>query len=159
MQVEEGYVKVDPLALDIDVLEDALWRIGKGKYKTEAALLLLSFHGHWLRRAAFRSHVMVERPADDPNGPLWASVDWEAIAGEIGRPYDPAVGGDQMAQSSSRELRVLRIAASLGGGGLVDLSDVLDAGFDQTNARLVQAAVVHAMQGFTGAADLWPVRP
>lgn len=158
MTVEQGYVALDSRHVDTDVLEDAMWRLAKGSWKQEAAVLLLTFHGHWPSRPAFREHVEVTRQDNDLDGPLWAEIDWPALGAKLGRPFDPEHDGDQLAQSSSRELRILRLAASIAGGQPVDLNDALDSGYDDTNARLVQAAVVHAMRGFDQASALWPVR-
>ena len=151
-------VEIDDLS--VGDLEDALWRAAQDYLAAEAAVLLLTFHGTWLRRPAFRRHVTLlqDEPHDDPRGPVWAQVDWSALLDGLGQPYDPDGEDGQLCQSSSTERGMLAIAASLGGGGRVDLREAL-SGLDERNLALVRAAVTHSQRGFDGAAGLWPRQP
>lgn len=146
--------------LSVGDLEDALWRAAQDDLAHEAAVLLLTVHGTWLRRPAFRQHVSLlqDEPEADPRGPVWAQVDWSALLDGLGRPYDPDREDGQLCQSSSTERGMLAIAASVGGGGRVDLREAL-SGLDDRNLALVRAAVTHSQRGFAGAAELWPRQP
>ena len=146
--------------LSVGDLGDALWRAAQDYLAVEAAVLLLTFHGTWLRRPAFRRHVRLlqDGPEDDARGQVRAEVAWAALLDGLGQPYDPDGEDGQLCQSSSTERGMLAIAASLGGGGGVDLQEVL-SGLDDRNLALVRAAVTHSQRGFEGAAGLWPKQP
>ena len=146
--------------LSVEDLQDALWRAAQDDLAHQAAVLLLTFHGTWLRRPAFRRHVglLQDEPEDDRHGPVGAQVDWSALLDGLGQPYDPDGEDGQLCQSSSTERGMLAIAASLGGGGRVDLQEAL-FGLDDRNLALVRAAVTHSQRGFAGAAGLWPRQP
>ena len=73
-------------------------------------------------------------------GAVLAAVDFEAAARALEAGMLPCSGG---------EGRVLRIAASIGGGVPVDLREAV-TGLDDNNAVLAAAAVLHA----AGSRDL-----
>ena len=68
------------------------------------------------------------------SGAVMAAVDFEAAARALEAGELPCSGG---------EGRVLRIAASVGGGVPVDLREAV-TGLDENNAVLAAAAVLHA---------------
>lgn len=108
----------------------------RGLYTAEAAVELLIGAGMWLRRDDFRRHVDY---ADD--GSL-AVVDWRGALAALDGGNLPASGG---------EARLLRLAASIGGGCPVDLSDAL-CGVDSVRIRAVVDAVWHANGRHPGGA-------
>ncbi len=67
-------------------------------------------------------------------GTVMAAVDWESAIAALDGGRLPCSGG---------EGRVLRIAASIAGGVLVDLREAV-TGLDEGNAVLVARAVCHA---------------
>lgn len=100
----------------------------RGLYPAEAAVELLIESGQWLHRGDFRRYVAY---ADD--GSL-AVVDWSAALAGLDGGDLPASGG---------EARLLRLAASLGGGCPVALADAL-SGLDSSRITAVVGAVWHA---------------
>lgn len=99
----------------------------------EAAVELLIGHGRWLARADF-IEGFVETGAGLSDGTPMAWIDWEA-----------AVAASQAGglPCSDSEAGVLRLAASLAEGGLVDLRDAV-GGLDGGNLVLAATAVLHA---------------
>ena len=141
------------IAADLNVgqLEDALWKGAKGLYHAEASVLLLGFHDYWLRNGRMRKAIDLDddSPADQIDD-RWAWVNWPQV-------FDPA-GGATVGGSSSA-MTVLRIAGSLAGHLKVDLHDGL-ASLDDSNLRLVLAAMSHAARGFDRPGPVaWPARP
>jgi hypothetical protein len=105
----------------------------KGLYCAEAAVELLIGHGCWLKRPQFvRRFVWTGRGL--VGGGIVAVVDWAAVSSALGK--------GKLACSDS-EGRILAVAASIGGGGPVDLRDAL-TGLDPGNVTLVVAALAWA---------------
>lgn len=132
-----------PRAADLDPvdLESALLRGAVGEFGAEAAVLLLANSGHWLPALAAADLVHVETDDDDtapPTGQVpgiaWAAITWTDL--------EPAVAAGRIAGSSG-QLRILRAAASLADGRLVDLGDTA-SGLDRRHLQLLLAAVSHA---------------
>ena len=107
----------------------------------EASAELLIGHGRWMMRDDFVTRFVEVVPGlacED----VMALVDWEAALA--------AVDAGRLVCSMS-EAQMLRIAASLAAGVLVDLRAVL-TGLDESNVALVVAAVRHAGGGQSLAA-------
>jgi len=111
---------------------EALRANARGLYCAEAAVRLLSGHLGWLLRGDFVAAFVETGESFD--GVLMAWVDWSgAVAAlEVGR-----------LPCSSSEGRVLRIAASLAEGVVVDLREAV-SGLDTVNIVRVAQAIVHA---------------
>jgi hypothetical protein len=109
----------------------------------EAAVELLIGQRLWLFRGDFLG-VAVEPGWQVFGGQALAAVDFEAAATALEAGELPC---------SSGEGRVLRLAASIAAGVLVDLREVL-TGLDEASSGLAAAAVLHA----TGHQNLsgWP---
>lgn len=106
-----------------------VFRWAKGLYAQEAAVMLLNEHGTWLRRNDFADRCMGWASVfEDAQGNIW--IDWDKV-----EPND--FGG------SGSEVRVLRIACSLGGGRPIDLAEAVSS-LDRTNLAIVLAAIAHA---------------
>jgi hypothetical protein len=105
----------------------------RGLYHAEAAVELLIGHQHWLGCEEFVDRFVSVGQAMVGEAVL-AVVDWQAAV--------EAMGGGGLPCSRS-EGCVLRIAASIAGGVLVDLGDCLSS-LDETNVGLVVEAVLHA---------------
>ena len=105
----------------------------KGLLGLEAAVELLIGHRSWLRREDFLE-IAVESGQGITSGAVMAAVDFEAAARALEAGVLPCSGG---------EGRVLRIAASIGGGVPVDLREAV-TGLDERNAVLAAAAVLRA---------------
>jgi hypothetical protein len=111
----------------------------RGLYHAEAAVELLIGHQRWLGCEEFVDRFVSVGQAMVGEVVL-AVVDWQAAV--------EAMGGGGLPCSRS-EGCVLRIAASIAGGVLVDLGDCLSS-LDDTNVGLVVEAVLHA-NGCRGA--------
>jgi hypothetical protein len=108
-----------------------LW--AKGLFRTEAAVELLIGHGSWLYREDFLE-IAVEFGREIADGVVLAAVDWEAAVAALEAGGLPCSGG---------EGRILRLAASIGGGIAVSLGSALP-GLDERNIAEVARAVLHA---------------
>jgi hypothetical protein len=108
-----------------------LW--AKGLFSTEAAVELLIGHGSWLYREDFLE-IAVEFGREIADGVVLAAVDWEAAVAAVEAGGLPCSGG---------EGRILRLAASIGGGIAVSLGSALP-GLDERNIAEVARAVLHA---------------
>ena len=116
-----------------DDLAAALRAWAKGLFSAEAAVELLIGHRSWLYREDFLE-IAVEFGRGITSGAVMASVGFEEAARALEAGVLPCSGG---------EGRVLRIAASIGGGVPVDLREAV-TGLDEDNAVLAAAAVLHA---------------
>lgn len=138
--------------LDLDEVEAALLRAAVGDYAAEAAVLLLSVHGHWLPqlRAAGLVDLTVYEADPGQGEQVFAAVDWSRV--------DPALAARHVAGDSGQR-RVLRAAESLAEGRPVDLAD-LTGGLDRGDLSLLLAAVAHAGGSHGSSAPLvpWPPR-
>jgi hypothetical protein len=105
----------------------------KGLLCLEAAVELLIGHRSWLFREDFLA-IAVESGREVFSGRVMAAVDFGAAAGALEAGVLPC---------SSGEGHVLRIAAGIAGGVLVDLREAVSA-LDQANTMLVARVVVHA---------------
>ena len=105
----------------------------KGLLCLEAAAELLIGHRWWLYREDFLD-VAVEPGWQVFTGQAMAAVDFEAAATALEAGVLPC---------SSGEGQVLRLAASIAAGVLVDLREVL-TGLDEASSGLTAAAVLHA---------------
>lgn len=123
---------MNAVGVDRDDLIAALRRYTSGLRVAEAAVELLVGHGHWLRREPFLRCVEWY-PHDDQHDDM-ALVDWH----EVRESLD---SGDLPGTASERS--VLAVAGSIDAGTPVDLGDVL-LSCDQSNVRLIAAAVLHA---------------
>jgi hypothetical protein len=108
-----------------------LW--AKGLFSTEAAVELLIGHGTWLYREDFLE-IAVEFGREIADGVVLAAVDWAAAVAALEAGGLPCSGG---------EGRILRLAASIGGGIAVSLGSALP-GLDERNIAEVARAVLHA---------------
>lgn len=100
----------------------------------EAAVELLIGHRRWLLRGDFVGEFIETFESMETDRSM-AFVDWPAAITAVESGAMP---------SSSSEVQVLRIAASLAEGIAVDLRDTL-CGLDAANALLVSQAVLHAV--------------
>ncbi len=116
-----------------DDLADALRAWAKGLLCLEAAVELLIGHRWWLYRGDFLA-IAVEPGREVFGSREMAVVDFAAAAGALEAGALPCSGG---------EGRVLRIAASIAEGVLVDLREAV-TGLDENNTILAVAAVLHA---------------
>jgi len=103
----------------------------RGIYPDEAAVELLISHDTFLRRADFTSRFISTSASGDGTG--LAAIDWAAAITALDVSL-PCSGGEQ---------RMLRLAASLGGGVPVNLRDAL-TGIDDHGIQLLAQAVLHA---------------
>lgn len=117
-------------------LAEMLWAQAKNLYTDEAAVELVVWHDVWLRPADFHRFIQVETDPEAVDTPM-AMVQWQDAA--------DALNTGDLAGSTS-ETAVLRIAAALGGGGLVGLRSCLES-LDTTNTHLVTRAIRHANSG------------
>lgn len=143
------------LATDLNLpeLEQALWRRAKGLYASEASVLLLAFHDTWLRNPRFVRHITLDSDNVEELDGRYAAVAWEQIIGRDGLLRDEDLYG------SSSAVTVLRFAASLEGAHQIDVADGI-ASLDDSNLRLVLAALSHAARGFDRPGPVsWPTRP
>jgi hypothetical protein len=90
-------------------------------------------HGTWPAREDFQYFVHVADSITAPGTEL-ASIDWEGAIAALDRGEFP---------SSSGEMRMLRLAASLAGDIPVQLGDAV-TGIDDRNVDLLIKAVLHA---------------
>lgn len=98
-------------------LGQALARAAAGLYAAEAEVRLLLGHGDWPVRLAEAGLIELDEDADlDPDAVRYAWVQWPAVV--------VALEAGELAGSSST-VRVLRVAASLGGSVPVDLADAV----------------------------------
>ena len=116
-----------------DDLAAALRLWAKGLFSTEAAVELLIGHGTWLYREDFLE-IAVEFGREIADGVVLAAVDWAAAVAALEAGGLPCSGG---------EGRILRLAASIGGGIAVSLGSALP-GLDERNIAEVARAVLHA---------------
>lgn len=119
--------------LSVEKLADALRAAVVGSYPSQAAVELLITHGTWLRRYDFRACVSYYDADPDPQygHEAFAVVDWQALPSRV-------------LASSSTELAVLRIAASLATDEVsVSLRDVI-VGLGRSNITAVARAVLWA---------------
>lgn len=87
----------------------------------------------WLHRSDFRKRFLHTATAITDDTEL-ANIDWPAAITALDAGLLPCSGG---------EGRMLRLAASIAAGILVDLRSAL-TGLDSRNAHLVSQAVLHA---------------
>ena len=102
-------------------------------FSLEAAVELLIGHRSWLSREDF-VETAVECGRGLADGTVMAAVDWESAIAALDDGRLPCSGG---------EGQMLRIAASIAGGVLVDLRETV-TGLDEGNAILAARAVCHA---------------
>ena len=105
----------------------------KGLLGTEAAVELLIGHRWWLDRDDFRE-IAVEFGWEACSGRVMAAVDFVAVADALAAGKLPCSGS---------EGQVLRLAASIACGVLVDLGGAV-SGLDAANTGLVADAVWYA---------------
>jgi 8-oxo-dGTP diphosphatase len=105
----------------------------RGIHTAEASTELLINHATWLHRSDFRKRFLHTDTAITDDTEL-ADIDWPAAITALDAGLLPCSGG---------EGRILRLAASIADGILVDLRNAL-TGLDSRNAHLVSQAVLHA---------------
>lgn len=143
------------LATDLNLpqMEDALWRRAKGLYAAEASVLLLTFHDYWLRRPEFVQAIQMDSEAPEELDGRYAAVMWERVLTRDGMLREEGLYG------SGSAVTVLRFAASLDGAHEIHVGEGI-ASLDDSNLRLVLAALNHAGRGFDRTGPVaWPVRP
>lgn len=113
-------------------LADAVRAGATGLYSLEAACELVISAG-WLHRDDFNCFVSTGTSITDGVAEL-AHIDWQSVISS----RDAG-----LLSCSSGENRILRLAASIAEGILVDLNDAL-SGLDQASITLVVRAVRHA---------------
>ena len=105
-------------------------------YRAEAAVELLIGHEWWLHRDDFVNAFVGTDQAPVSGTPV-AFVDWPAAVAALDAARLPC---------SRSEAQILRVAASIAAGVPVDVGGAL-VGLDERTARLVAAAVLHAVGG------------
>ncbi len=113
-------------------LSAALRAAAAGIHPDEAAAGLIISHGSFLARPDFVLHI--ETAAGISDGTPMAWIDWDAIIAALDGGRLPASGG---------EMRIVRIAASLGVAHPVSLRDAIP-GLDPRNLALVNTAIRRA---------------
>jgi hypothetical protein len=111
-------------------LADALRACADGFYPAEAAAELIICHASWLHREDFRDGYVHLGTGST----TMAAIDWPTAIAALDSGGLPCSGGER---------RVLRIAASLAEGILVDLRDAL-TGMDAANVDRAVRAMLHA---------------
>jgi hypothetical protein len=114
-------------------IKQALRRGAAGDHGAESGLVLL-MAGGWVPRLHQADLITVEICLDGCCGDPVARVNWAGV--------DPALHDGRLA-GSSREITVLRVAASLAHGLLVGLGE-LAAGLDRWSIGAVEAAIACA---------------
>jgi len=114
-------------------LATALRAQAHGLYCLEAAAELLISHASFLRRRDFAERFIRLDTSITDGVTEMATIDWPAAMAALNTGNLPCSGGEQ---------RILRLAASLADGILVDLRDAL-TGLDHRNINLVITAVLH----------------
>jgi hypothetical protein len=115
----------------------------RGSYPAAAAAELLIRHATWLHRDDFvHDHVHAGPAPWMAGADMWAWIDWDEAVGALGAGVLPCSGS---------EGRILRIAASIGAGVLIDLADCMTS-LDEVNVQ----RVVHAIQHANGHPGAWP---
>jgi hypothetical protein len=115
-------------------LHAALRAYAEGLLPVEAGVELLIHHGTFLRRNDFRDRFVDQDTSITDGVTALAAVDWTAAIAALNIGHLPCSGGER---------RMLRLAASLAGGILVDLHDTL-TGLDDRNIELTVDAILHA---------------
>jgi len=114
-------------------LATALRAQAQGLHCLEAAAEILISHASFLRRSDFAERF-IRLDANITDGVTeMAAIDWPAAMAALNAGNLPCSGGEQ---------RMLRLAASLADGILVDLRDAV-TGLDQRNIDLLITAVLH----------------
>lgn len=125
------------LDMPVEDLIDALrLTVGEGAGPDRAAVDLLAQDRGWLLRADFGECVEVFH--DSETGETWARIQWDRVTTHLDQGRFTA---------SASELSVLRIAASLGNGHLVDLRAAMMRVAPLTSAAVVDALVCAARVG------------
>lgn len=114
-------------------MKQALMRGAAGDHGAESGLVLL-MAGDWLPQMHQADLITVEICLDGCCGDPVARVKWADVAAAL---HDGRLAG------STGEIAVLRVAASLAHGLLVDLGE-LAAGLDRWNIGAVEAAIAFA---------------
>jgi hypothetical protein len=115
-------------------LAAALRACAAGLYPSEAAVALLIAHDTFLHRSDFTGRFITRGISISDGTTELASIDWDAAITALDAGELPCSGGER---------RILRLAASLTAGILVDLSDAI-TGLDQDNIHLIINAIQHA---------------
>jgi hypothetical protein len=120
-----------------------------GYYATEAATRLLIAHGTWLHRVDFLVACVSTWDANsEPLGSwVWHRAEWlrPAHVAAASVQWDRIGAFLDTAPCSGSEARILRLAAELAGYDTATPLDELLSGLDDTNSRLVVAAIAHAL--------------
>jgi hypothetical protein len=103
-----------------------------GLHPDEATAALIISHGTYLGRDDFTRHLHTGASISDGIPMAW--IDWDGVITALGNGQLPFSGGER---------RILRIAASLAAGHLVDFRDAIP-GFGQHNLHLLTTAIRHA---------------
>jgi predicted RNA-binding Zn-ribbon protein involved in translation (DUF1610 family) len=99
------------------LLTEALWAGAEGRLGVVAAVQMLAQAGRWLDRTDFRSGYVDYEPEELAGaGAGTARVDWMGVAVAL---------SDGSLQAEMADVAVMLLAASLGGGGEVDLQRAL----------------------------------
>lgn len=120
-------------------LADRLAATAAGSWSEEAAVWLLTEHGHWLPE--LERCGLIDTVPWGVSDEMATSVNWERVNVTTGE----LVG-------TMSEWRVLRIAGALGGAQSTQMYDL--ASLDETNRRLVLHAVAWAAGGLAWAKSL-----
>jgi hypothetical protein len=116
-----------------DALAAALRNHAAGRLADTAAIDLLTGHGIWLHRSAFREHIHLLSRQLAGVAPM-AYVNWTATVAALQAGQLPCSGS---------EAAILRIAAGLGADIPTRLREVL-GGLDHRNIALVTTAITRA---------------
>ena len=112
-------------------LTAALRACAAGLYHSEAGTELLIRHGTFLARPDFAAFICEDTSFAD--GTPMAAIDWDAAITALNVGELPCSGGER---------RILQLAASLGAGIPVNLSDAI-TGLDRRNLSHLLAAIRH----------------
>jgi hypothetical protein len=112
-------------------LPAALRACARGFYPAEAGAELLISHGSFLARSDFTGRFISHGTSTD--GTAMAAIDWDAAITALNVGELPCSGGER---------RILQLAASLGAGIPVNLSDAI-TGLDRRNLSHLLAAIRH----------------
>ena len=112
-------------------LPAALRACARGFYPAEAGAELLISHGSFLARSDFTGRFISH--GTSTGGTAMAAIDWDAAITALNVGELPCSGGER---------RILHLAASLGAGIPVNLSDAI-TGLDRRNLSHLLAAIRH----------------
>jgi hypothetical protein len=122
-------------------LAERLASDAEGDWGAEAAIWLLTQHGHWLPELE-RASLLIRM---SPNSDTWVRIDWARVAAEVLLRHEGLIG-------TASEWQILAAASSLTGRHALSWADL--PSLDDRNKRLVLHAVAWAAGGREWAESL-----